>query len=155
MADVSRPDQAGSVLIGRLTRAFDDLLARDHPPLGRGVPGYYGVRLENIAQDGSELGLVVTLRAGETYCCSQSSCHFDFGHATIWSELRGDMDAQGLRELPLPRIRRLRVVVEAGALFDPGGLRSTSLESRGYVYEEGPFPPVIGPDEQGWESLPP
>jgi hypothetical protein len=148
MADSSRPDLTGNELHERLTQVFVDHLARDTPYFGGGGPSYYGVRLEDIAPDGSELDLIVTLRAGERYCCSQPGCHFDFCSAQTWSGLRGDMDAQGLRELALPRIRILRVVVEAGALFDPGGLRSPPLKSRGYVHEDGPFPPVIEPGEK-------
>jgi hypothetical protein len=143
MADSSRPDLTRNDLNERLTQVFVDHLARDTPYFGGGGPGYYGVHLENIAPGGSELDLMVTLRAGEKYCCSQPGCHFDFCSAETWSGLRGDMDAQGLRELPLPRIHILRVVVEEGALFDPGGLRSPPLKSRGYVHEHGPFPPVI------------
>jgi hypothetical protein len=148
MADSSRPDLTGNELHERLTQVFVDHLARDTPYFGGGGPGYYGVRLEDIAPDGSELDLIVTLRAGERYCCSQPGCHFDFCSAETWSELRRDMNARGLRELALPRIRMLRVVVEGGALFDPGGLRSPPLKSRGYVYEDGPFPPVIEPGEK-------
>ncbi len=148
MADSSRPDLIGNELSERLTQVFVDHLARNTPYFGGGGPGYYGVRLENIAPDGSELGLIVTLRSGERYCCSQPGCHFDFNSAETWSGLRGDMDAQGLRGLPLPRIHSLRVVVEEGALFDPGGLRSPPLKSRGYVREHGPFSPVIESDEQ-------
>jgi hypothetical protein len=130
---------------------FVDHLARDTPYFGGGGPGYYGVHLEHIAPDGSELDLIVTLRAGERYCCSQTGCHFDFCSGRSWSELRGDMDAHGLRGLPLPRIRILRVVVEEGAMFDPGGLRLPPLESKGYVHDDGPFPPVIEPGEAGEE----
>ena len=148
MADSSRPDPTGNDLHERLTRVFVDHLARDTPCFGGGGPGYYGMRPEKIAPDGSDLDLIATLRAGERYCCSQPGCHFDFSSAGTWSELRGVMDAHGLRELPLPRARVLRVVVEEGAPLDPGGLRSPPLKSRGYVHEDGPFPPVIEPGEE-------
>ena len=94
MADSSRTDLTGNDLSERLTRVFVDHLARNTPYFGQGGPSYYGVRLENIAPDGSELDLIVTLRAGERYCCSQPGCHFDFSSAETWSGLRGDM---GLR----------------------------------------------------------
>lgn len=130
-----------NALSERLTRAFIDHLARNRTDFGGGGRDDYWVRLENIAPDVSELDLVVIFRAGATYCCSEPGCHFDFRSETAWADLRGDLDAHGLREVPLPTIRTLRVVVEAGALFDPGGLRQPPLISRGYTYEEGPFAP--------------
>lgn len=148
MAGPSCLDLSGDDLDARLTRAFVDHLARITPYFGGGGPGYHGVRLEKIAPDGSELDLIVTFRAGEKYCCSQQGCNFDFRSAWTWSKLRGDMDSQGLRGLPLPRIRVLRIVVEEGALFDPGGLRNPPLKSRGCVDEDGPFPPVIESGEE-------
>jgi hypothetical protein len=131
----------------RLTGAFFDYLARNRADFGERGRDCYEVSLENVAPDGSELDLVVTLQAGATYCCSEPGCHFDFRSEMAWAELRSDMDAHGLRKLPLPVIRTLRVVVEAGALFDPGGLRSPPLVSKGYAYEEGPFVPAGEPGQ--------
>ena len=64
MADSSRFDVTGNDLHERLTKVFADHLAPDTPHFGGGGLGYYGVRLENIAPDGSKLDLIVTLRAG-------------------------------------------------------------------------------------------
>jgi hypothetical protein len=148
MADPSRADLTENDVHERLTQVFVDHLARNTSYFGGGGPGYYGVRLENIARDGSELDLIVTFQAGERYCCSEPGCHFDFRSTETWSGVRRDMDVQGLRALPLPRIHILRVVVEEGALFDPGGLRFPPLKSRGHVHEHGPFLPVIEPGEK-------
>jgi len=143
MANSFRPDLTEKELHGRLTQVFVDFLARDTPYFGGGGPGYFGVYLENIVPASFELDLIVTLRAGERYCCSEPGCHFDFNSVETWSELREHMNAQGLRERSLPRIHILRVVVEEGVLFDPGGLRSSPLKSRGYAHEYGPFSPIV------------
>ena len=145
---VTMTETFGSDGIGDvLTEVFVDHLARNTPDLGRG-PGYYGVRLEKVSPDGSELDLIVTFQAENRYCCSQPGCHFGFGDAATWSELREVMDARGLQSSPLPRVNILRIVVEEGASFDPGGLRSPPLRCRGYVHEYGPLPPVVESGEE-------
>jgi hypothetical protein len=138
MADSSRPDEIGVDPVRRLTRLFADQLARNTPHFGGGGPGYYGVRLEDVAPDGSELDLILTLRSGERYCCLELGCHFGIGGTRYWSGIREEMDASGLGDLPVPTIRVIRVVVEAGALIDLGGVprRHKPME-----YEGGPFCP--------------
>ena len=122
MADSPRSDEIGVDLDRRLTRLFADRLARNSPHFGGGGPGYYGVRLENVAPDGSELDLILTLRSGERYCCFELGCHLGVRGTRYWSELRQEMDASGLGDQPLPKIRIIRVVVEDGALVDLGGV---------------------------------
>lgn len=146
MADTPRPDETGNHLHRRLDRVFVDQLARNAPHIGEGGSGDYGVRLENVAPDGSALDLILTFRSGERYCCPELGCHCDLRDEAWWSELREDMDTHGLGELPLPTIRTVRVVVEEGATFDPGGLKIPPLRSEGFVYEDGPFAPVIERD---------
>lgn len=143
-----RTDPGDDSLPGRLARAFAALYARNRPYFGGGGPGYYGVGLEDVDPGGTELDLVVTFRAGEKYCCSQLGCHSHFRGAQPWSRLREEMDAQGLGEFPLPRIRKVRVVIEPGAVFDAGGRRFPPIESKGSIYEDGPFALVLGPDEE-------
>jgi hypothetical protein len=147
MADSPRPDETGDDLHRWLDQAFVDHFARNAPYFGGGGPGYYGVRLEDIAPDNSALDLILTFRSGERYCCPELGCHFDLRGAAFWSGLREGMDTHGLGDLPLPTIRTVRVVVEEGVTFDPGGLRFPPLVSKGFVYEHGPFAPVIEPDE--------
>jgi|GEM_PF-1779889 len=142
MADSSRLDRITDDLGRRFEQVFADHFARNTPYFGGGGPGYYGVSLENVAQDGSELDLVLTFRSGERYCCSELGCHCDIRGAGYWTDLRQGMDAHGLGGLPLPTIRTVRVVVEEGSTFDPGGLRNPPLTSKGWVYEDGPFTPV-------------
>ena len=146
MTNPTRPEATGYDLLGRLDQTFNDLFARNTSYFGGGKPGYYGVRVENLVPDGSELELVLTFRSGVRYCCPELGCHCDFRSVGFWSRLRDGMDARGLVSLPLPRIRTVRVVVEDGAIFDPGGLR-VPLSRVGYVYEDGLFSPVIEPDE--------
>jgi len=144
----------GDDLPGRLDRAFIDLFADNVPYFGAGGPGYLGVRLEQIAPDGSELDLILTFRAGERYCCSQLGCHCNPGDAGWWSRLGELMDDHGLGELPLPTIRLIRIVVEVGATFDPGGLKNPPLLGRGEVYDYGPFCPVIEEDDGANSPVP-
>jgi len=146
MIDTSRTDGTGDDFRRRLGRVFVDQFARNTPSFGGGGPGYYGVSLGRVAADGSELDLILTFRTGERYCCSALGCHCDIRSAWCWSELREGMDTHGLGGLSLPTIRIVRVVVEEGATFDPGGLR-IPLKSKGLVYEDGPFTPVIEPND--------
>ena len=138
MADPPRPNEIGGDLDRRLTRLFADQLARNTPHFGGGGPGYYGVRLEDVSPDGSELDLILTLRSGERYCCVQLGCHLGIRGPEYWSGLREEMEASGLGDLPLPTIRVIRVVVEDGTLIDLGGVPRSH---KPMVYEEGPFCP--------------
>ncbi len=144
----------GDDLPGRLDRVFVDRFARTRSYSGRGGLGYYGVRLERVATDGTELDLILTFRAGEEYCCSELGCHCELRDAETWSGLRELMDDHGLGELPLPTIRLVRVVIEDGATFTLGRLKNPPLRSRGFVYEHGPFNPVIEEDDGATSSVP-
>jgi hypothetical protein len=139
MADSSRSDVIEDDLPRRLTQVFVDQFAQNTPHFGGGGPGYYGVRLENIASDGSEFDLVLTFRSGVRYCCIELGCHCGIRSPRYWSGLRKQLDAHGLCELPLPTIRSVRVVVEQGALIDLGGV---PRGDKSWEYEEGPFAPV-------------
>jgi hypothetical protein len=139
MADSSRPDGIGNDLPRRLTQLFVAQFARNTPYFGGGGPGYYGVRLENIASDGSEFELILTFRSGVRYCCVELGCHCGIRSPRYWSGLRKEMDTHGLGELPLPTIGIVRVVVEEGALIDLGGI---PRNHKAMEYEEGPFSPV-------------
>lgn len=135
-------------LHGRMTESFVALYSRFSTWFGGGGRGYYGVRIENLALDGSELDLIMTFRSGEQYCCGQPICDFAFDEASTWESLRVDMDANGLSAFPVPTIRKLRGVVEAGAVFVLNGrLINGPLVSEGYEYEDGPYPPVMKPVE--------
>lgn len=120
----------------RLTRAFAELFATNSFQGG----GTYGVRLENVAAEGSAVDLVVTFLSGVGYCCFESACHFEHYTPRGWSRLRGCMDRQGLAASPLPTIRTFRGVVERGATMTPtpGG---PTYVSEGAAYEAGPFAP--------------
>src|SRR5262245_44657114 len=102
----------------RLTRAFEGVFADTAPYFGGGGPGYYEVRIENVAGDGAEVDVVLTFRAGVWYCCPEPGCHFAFYGEGGWSLLREYLDRNGLQHLPLPTIRRFRGVIERGAIFD-------------------------------------
>jgi hypothetical protein len=137
-------------LQGRLNQAFVDAFSMNTPYFGGGGPGYYGVRLENVAVDGSEVDLVLTFRSGVRYCCFEPGCHFSYYSEGWWSWLRQCMDRNGLSHLPLPVIRRLHGVIEEGALFDTASASAGGepRESRAYEYEDGPYHPVSGSSGQ-------
>jgi hypothetical protein len=141
MADSSRPNVIADDLHRLLTQVFVDQFARNTPHFGGGGPGYYGVRLEHMASDGSEFDLVLTFRSGVRYCCIELGCHCGIRGPRYWSGLRKELDAYGLSELPLPTIRIVRVVVEEGALIDLGGVPRSH---RAWEHEEGPFAPAEG-----------
>jgi hypothetical protein len=138
----------------RLTAAFAEMYAANVPSFGGGGSGYYGVRVKNVAADGAEVELVVTFGAGQRYCCFEPGCHFAYYDARGWAKLRAAMDRQGLGHLPLPVIRRLRGVIEAGAVMMP--TPNPSLPS--YVsdtaeeYEVGPLQPIDGAGGTSVES---
>src|SRR5690349_13951504 len=125
----------------RLTRAFAEVYAANVPWFGGGGPGYYGIRLEDVSPDGAEVTLVVTFRSGVRYCCFESAGHFAYYRRLGWERLRAALDRQGLAHLPLPTIRRLRGVIEAGAVMTPNRV-SPAYVSEASEYEIGPFWPV-------------
>lgn len=125
-----------------MTEVFADRLAQNELYFGGGGPGYYGLDVENVAPDGSRCDLILTFRSGVRYCCIQFGCHLgDIDAPEYWSSLREAMDRHGLGPIPLPILRRVRVVVEEGALVDVG---DRVRPSKAIGYEEGPFHPVMG-----------
>jgi hypothetical protein len=122
----------------QLTRAFIDLFGADIPYLGTGGSGSYGVHVENLATDASYLDLVLTFRSGVRYCCFEFACHFPFYDERSWSRLRGCMDRHGLGDFPLPVIRKVRGVIEKGAVVQPSPVGPVYI-MEGSEYEAGPF----------------
>ena len=110
-----------------------------------GGPGYYGVRLENVAADGSEVDLVLTFRSGVRYCCFEFGCHFAFYADHGWSRLRVCMDRHGLSHVPLPAIRKVRAVIERGAVTTPSPKVAAGI-MEGSEYQAGPFQPTSKDD---------
>jgi hypothetical protein len=128
----------------RLTRAFTDLFAsnvfNDWKDYKGGGPGYYGVRIENVAPDGSEIDLILTFLSGKRYCCFQFADHFAHYSERGWSRLRECMDRHGLQDLPLPVLRRVRAVIEKGAVIAPSPKVPMGIWE-GSEYQTGPFLP--------------
>lgn len=146
MTDPLPPNETAGNPDGRLARLFADRLARNTMHFGGGGPGYFGVHLENIAPDGSELDLVLTFRAGHRYCCIEQGCHLAIGHEGFWEELREEMDAHGLADRPLPTFHLVRCVVEDGTLVDQG---RTPRRVGPMAFEAGPFRPETADHERG------
>jgi hypothetical protein len=133
----------------QLTKAFEDLFATNVLTFWDGFkgggPGYYGVLVEPVAPDGSEVDLVLTFRSGRRYCCFEFCCHFAFYAEHGWSRLRGCLDRHGLSALPLPVIRKVRGVIERGAVGTPSP-KVAAVIMAGSEYQTGPFQPVTEPD---------
>lgn len=133
-----------SKLDERLTLAFEELFAANSPYFGGGGPGYYGVHLENVEPDGSELDLVLTFRAGVRYCCCEPRCHFAHYSEDGWARLRECMDRNFLRDRSLPVVRKFRGVIEQGAVFDASDDFESAAAPRAhdaFEYEAGPWLP--------------
>jgi len=127
-----------------LTLGFLDFLTQESPFLmktgGQGRRDYYGLQLENVSEDGSELDLVFTFRSGEVYCCTEEGCHIPFYCEEGWQHLRHFLTMEGLGDLPRITIRKVRVVVEEGAEVLPGGAEGmTPVPCRAQQYETGPY----------------
>ncbi len=134
-------DTTDSDLHERLTRAFIDVFAANVPFFGGGGPRHYGVRLENISIEGSQLDLILTFRSAVRYCCFEFACHFAHYGTRGWSRLRDAMDRHGLNGLPLPVIRKVRAVIEPGAVATPSP-QGPAFRMEGSEYEAGPFHPA-------------
>jgi hypothetical protein len=129
----------------RWTQVFVDLFAANVFHFGDGYqgggPGYYGVRVENVAADGSELELVLTFRSGKRYCCFEFCDHFAFYRASGWCRLRQCMDRHGLAQFSLPVIRKVWAVIEKGAVVHPSPTTAVGIWE-GSEYHTGPFLPL-------------
>lgn len=79
----------------------------------RRVPTAYGV---SAKLDGSVIELALTFRAGAAYCCYEWGCHLWLFPSERWGRLRRELAAGGV-PVPARLELRLKVVVEAGALF--------------------------------------
>jgi hypothetical protein len=122
----------------QLMVAFIDYFASNRAAGGR--RDYYGVQVDGVADDGSELELTVTFKSGERYCCCESGCHTGFHSSESWRRLRALFGRHGLVEIPPVTIRLLRGVVEPGALLRCNlafGLEEDVGE--GFTYERGPY----------------
>ena len=121
-----------------LVATINQYFARN--PAARGRPGYYGVRVDNVAEDCSEFDLTLTFKSGERYCCAEPGCHTGFQALECWPELREVFGSHGLAAVPPVTIRRLTGVVERGArlrCYLKAG--RSDVVSQGYTYEAGPY----------------
>ena len=138
-----------SELDEQLTLAFADVFASQrswfHDKDSSGGPGYFGVQVTSIIEDGSEIELVVTFREGHHYCCFEAVCHFADYKERTWGQVRECMDRYGLEHLPLPIIRKFRGIVEPGAVMQPGisGNLNKRFISDGGQYQQGPWLPIL------------
>jgi hypothetical protein len=126
-----------------LTQVISDMLARNRSYFGAGGSGYYGVRVDNLASDGAEFDLNLTFKSGVRYCCIEHGCHVPLygssrNDAGWFKEMRVRLKEAGIENVPRMTIKRLHVVVEAGAMSD--GLRhDPCLHESRLEYDLGPF----------------
>jgi hypothetical protein len=66
----------------KLTQAFSELLARNRGADGR--RDYYGIRIENVTPEGSEVDLVLVFKSCESYCCAEAGCHLAYYDPGWW-----------------------------------------------------------------------
>ena len=119
-----------------LADAFAALCSQNANPDGRTVS--YGFRAENLTDDCACFDLIVTFKAGEKYCCMEWGCHFGLlSDPADWRRIRRVLRDRGLEWLPLLTIRRLRVIVEEGALFDHQ--RQNYAPAKAFTYDVGLF----------------
>lgn len=66
--------------------------------------------------DGTTIDLILTFRAGATYCCGEWPCHFLLFSSNRWDKLRRALAAGGV-EVAGQLELRVEVIIEEGALF--------------------------------------
>jgi hypothetical protein len=123
----------------RLAAAFVEFLARNRGAGGR--RDYYGVWVDEVADDASRFDLTLVFKSGVRYCCAEPGCHTGFGPADLrsWRRLRAILERDGLVGIPPMTLYRLRGIVERGALLECHLAFGLPLESEGYTYEVGPY----------------
>jgi hypothetical protein len=123
----------------RLAAAFAEFLARNRGAGGR--RDYYGVRVDEVADDASRFDLTLVFKSGVRYCCAEPGCHTGFGlrDSGSWRRMRKILERDARVGIPPMTINRLRGIVEQGALLECLLAFGMPLESQGYTYEVGPF----------------
>jgi hypothetical protein len=100
-----------------VTSVLSELLAHNRglDPLNpdHRQPSNYGV---TASLEDAVLHVVLTLRAGATYCCYEPGCHLPLHRGKRWDVLREALVAHGI-DAPSRLTLRLTVVVEEGARF--------------------------------------
>jgi hypothetical protein len=120
-----------------LTSAFAEHLAGNLDAGGR--PDYYGVRVDWAADDGSVFDLTLTFKAGERYCCAEPGCHLGLNDPECWRSLRQVFERLGLARVPPVTVRKVRGIVEPGAILGYGVASKRPVVSTGFTYEAGPY----------------
>jgi hypothetical protein len=135
-----------------LTQVISEMMARNRSHFGAGGPGYYGVQVDDISQDGSKFNLILTFKSGLRYCCMEHGCHIPlYGSNTDagwFDEVRERLRIAGIKNLPPLAVRKLHVVVEQGAFSGNDPDSSYCYESR-LEYSCGPFQEAERPIRQG------
>jgi hypothetical protein len=120
----------------RLADAFAALYSRNTDANGR--TDLYGIRVENLTDDCARFDLVATFKARDKYCCTEWGCHFGLlSHPEGWRQIRQVLRDQGLGSMSSLTIRRLRVMIEEGAMFDHQRQNYTPHDA--FTYDVGPL----------------
>jgi hypothetical protein len=122
-----------------LTAAFIEFFSCNRGAGGR--RDYFGVRIDDVAPDGSAFDLTLIFKSGVRYCCAEPGCHTGFGLKgwKSWQLLREMFGRHGLADIPPVTIRRFCGVVEPGALLTCLHAVGMPEETVGYTYETGPY----------------
>jgi len=97
----------------RLTRAFLDYMTYGKPER---APASFGVSVDGVSSDGSDLRLTLTFKGGHEFCCMSTVCHHGLFFAWDFERLRESFRGVGV-ELRKPIVVHARVVYEPDAVF--------------------------------------
>jgi hypothetical protein len=95
--------------------------------------------VDEVTEEGSTFDLTLTFRAGQRYCCYEPGCHTGLDDPEVWPELRRVFDRHGLAEVRPVTVRKLRGIVEPGAILGDGVASRNPVVRDGFSYESGPY----------------
>lgn len=119
------------------------MFARNRLHFGAGGPGYYGVDVTQVTNDGSQFDLILTFKSGSRYCCTELGCHLPFaiggsGKPKWITQFRRRLRLLGLSPPGPITINNVHVIVEDGVICDSGRYRTFITPNRS-EYDDGPF----------------
>lgn|GEM_PF-6604691 len=82
-----------------------------------GISAQYGVLVHNYSPSESSFDLELTFLGGESYCCTESGCHFGFFDDKWFTRLAVELRSLDWSESVPLRIRSVTVYVEEGVML--------------------------------------
>ena len=117
----------------QITDAIRSMLTSNRGPDGQ--PAVYRVAAHGYEPSAGSFELSLGFRAGETYCCIESGCHFGFFDGKWFRRLADGLSSTGWSQPPPSRIRVVTVEVEQGVVLTVVPEEVEKPRS----YEIGPF----------------